>query len=67
MDDMNRLCDSIKDKILDSAPDIWQRLKKSAAKRIVEQLIKELNGVPSNCGKLICEQVNKIPVARKVA
>lgn len=67
MDDLNRLCNSIKDKILDSAPDIWERLKKSAAGYIAEQLMKEINGVPSNCGKLIFEQVNEIPVVRKVA
>lgn len=54
-------------KFLDSAPDIWIRLKKSLARQIAEQLINELNGVPSNCGKLIFEQVNEILVARKVA
>jgi hypothetical protein len=67
MDDLNRRCDRIKNKILDSAPDIWEKLKKSAARYIAEQLIKEINGVPSNCGKLIFEQVNEIPVVRKVA
>lgn len=54
-------------KMLDSAPDIWGGLKKSLARQIAEQLINELNGVPSNCGKLILEQVNEIPVVRKVA
>jgi hypothetical protein len=54
-------------KMLDSTPDIWGRLKKSLARQVAEQLINELNGVPSNCGKLILEQVNEIPVVRKVA
>lgn len=54
-------------KMLDSTPDIWGRLKKSLARQIAEELINELNGVPSNCGKLIHEQVNQIPVVRKVA
>jgi hypothetical protein len=67
MNDMNMHSNIIKDKMLESAPDIWERLKKSAAKRIAEQLVNELNGLPSNCGKLIYEQVNEIPVTRKVA
>jgi len=67
---MNDFSDNFKadiNKILNSTPDIWCRLKKSLARQIAEQLINELNGVPSNCGKLIIEQVNEIPVARKVA
>ena len=56
-----------KNNFLDSAPDIWDRLNKSLSRQIAEQLIYELNGVPSNCGKLIFEQVNNIPVVRKVA
>lgn len=67
MDDLNIYCNIIKEKVLESAPNIWEKLKKSAARQIAEQLINELNGVPSNCGKLIYEQVNEIPVARKVA
>jgi hypothetical protein len=65
MDNTNRLCAGIKEKILDAAPDIWQRLKKSISRQIAEQLIKELNGVPSNCGKLIHEQVNEVTFLRK--
>lgn len=67
---MSNFSDIFKDdinKMLESTPDIWGRLKKSLATQIAEQLINELNGVPSNCGKLIIEQVNEIPVARKVA
>jgi len=67
MDDLNKSCNIIKEKIYDSVPDIWERIKKSAARRIAEQLLDELNGVSANCGKLIYEQVNEIPVARRVA
>lgn len=67
MDDLNRSCNIIKEKFHDSVPDIWERIKKSAARLIAEQLLDELKGVPSRCGKLIYEQVNEIPVARRVA
>lgn len=67
MDNMDKLCAGIKDRILGSAPDIWQRLKKSVSRQIAEQLIKELNGAPSNCGKLIHEKVNEITFLRKAA
>lgn len=67
MADMSELCEGIKDRILDSTPDIWQRLKKSAARKVAEQLINELSGVPSNCGKLVYEQVNEQPVTGRVA
>lgn len=67
MDNLNKNCNIIKDKMLNSAPDIWERIKKSAARHIAEQLINELNDVPSNCGKLIYEQANERPVIRKVA
>lgn len=67
MNDLNESCNILKEKILDSAPDIWERIKKSAARHIAEQLLNELNGVPSRCGKIIFEQVNEMPVARRVA
>lgn len=67
MNDFDKLCNTIKDRSLSAAPDIWDRLKKSAAKRIAEQLIEELNGVPSNCSKLVFEQVTNIPMKGKVA
>lgn len=67
MDDLNKSCNIIKEKIQDSVPDIWERIKKSATRRIAEQLLDDLNGVPSNCGKLIYEQVNEIHVTRRVA
>ncbi len=67
MCDFSNISDDDINKLLDSAPDICGRIKKSLARQIAEQLIYELNGVPSNCGKLIFEQVNEIPVARKVA
>lgn len=67
MDELNRLCNDIKENMLDSAPDIWRRLKKSAAKYIAEQLIKDLDGIPSNYGKLINEQINEVTFLRKVA
>lgn len=67
MSDFSGIYNDDINKMLDSAPDIWGRLKKSLARHIAEQLIDELNGVPSNCGKLIFEQVNEIPAARKVA
>ena len=67
MNDIKNLFDGIKDKMLDSVPNIWESLKKSAARKIAEQLIYELNHVPSNCGKLIYEQVNEIPAVRRVA
>jgi hypothetical protein len=67
MSDFNDIFNDDINKMLDSTPDIWGRLKKSLARQVAEQLINELNGVPSNCGKLILEQVNEIPVVRKVA
>lgn len=67
MSDLNIYCDIIKEKVLGSAPDIWERLKKSAARRIAEQLLNELDGVSSNCGKLVYEQVKGIPAARRAA
>lgn len=65
--DLSSISMEDKNKFLDSAPDIWGRLKNSISKKIAEQLIEELNGVPSNCGKLVSEQVNEIPGIRKVA
>jgi hypothetical protein len=67
MSNFNDIFNDDINKMLDSTPDIWGRLKKSLARQVAEQLINELNGVPSNCGKLILEQVNEIPVVRKVA
>lgn len=67
MSDFKDLFDDDINKMLDSTPDIWGRLKKSLARQIAEQLVNELNGVPSNCGKLIIEQVNEISATRKVA
>lgn len=67
MSDFSDISNDAKNKMLDSAPDIWDRLKKSLARQIAEQLINELKGVPSNCGKLVMEQVNEIPGLRKVA
>lgn len=63
----DQLCNRIKDTILDTAPDIWQELKKSVARQIAEQLIAELDGVPSNFGKLIQEQRNEVAMIRRVA
>lgn len=66
--DFNNISKDDKNKFFDSAPDIWDRLKKSLAKELAEQLISELNNnVPSNCGKLVYEQVNEIPAIRRVA
>lgn len=56
-----------KEKLLNSAPDIWDRLRKSLAKQIAEELINELNGVPSICGKIIIEQADEMPEVRRVA
>lgn len=67
MTDFDKLCASIKNKMLDSAPDIFDKLKKAAAKKLAEQLINELNGIPSNCGKLVFEQSINVPILRKVA
>jgi hypothetical protein len=67
MSNFNDIFNDDINKMLESTPDIWGRLKKSLARQIAEELINELNGVPSNCGKLIFEQVNEIPVVRKVA
>lgn len=67
MCDFSNISNDDKNKLLDSAPDIWGKLKKSLAKQIAEQLINELNGVPSNCGKLVIEQANEFSITRKVA
>lgn len=67
MDDLNKKCNIIKDSFLNSAPDIWEKIRQSAIRQIAEQLIDDLNGIPSNCGKLVYEQVNEIPVIRRVA
>lgn len=63
----DQLCNRIKNTILDTAPDIWQELKKSVSRQIAEQLIAELDGVPSNFGKLIQEQRNEVAMIRRVA
>lgn len=56
-----------REELLDSAPDIWLRLKKSLARQVAEALISELSGEPSNHTKLIYEEIVNTPWIRKAA
>lgn len=62
----NKLCNDIKDTMLDSVPDIWEELKASIYKKLAEQLLKDLEHISDTYGKIIHEQVNEIPITRKV-
>lgn len=53
--------------LLDSAPDVWPRLRISLAKQVAESLISELSDKPSNYRKLIREQIMNTPWVRKAA